>query len=164
MALNEIKVPDWAWRPMERDSWIVLSHVWAGRSVGQEQVSACAGVWLLSGQTFLNTLLPNCRPPTAALLYFIYTQPGNAGLTTHLQQVWTLLNLQIRNFGELQEVSHLYDLCKLRGEKRQYNLCCSGCIILLDDGEIPDAVTYKHKDSHVRAHTHTCTGVADQIL
>lgn len=52
MALNEIKVPDWAWRPMERDSWIVLSHVWAGRSVGQEQVSACAGVWLLSGQTF----------------------------------------------------------------------------------------------------------------
>lgn len=44
MALNEIKVPDWARRPMERDSWIVLSHVWAGRSVGQEQVSACAGV------------------------------------------------------------------------------------------------------------------------
>lgn len=44
MGLNEIKVPSWAWRPVEHDSWKVLSHVWAGRSVGQEQVAACAGV------------------------------------------------------------------------------------------------------------------------
>lgn len=74
MALNEIKVPDWAWRPMERDSWIVLSHVWAGRSVGQEQVSACAGVWLLSGQTFLNT--PAKLQTSHSCLTIFYLHPA----------------------------------------------------------------------------------------
>lgn len=55
MGLNEIKVPDWAWRPVEHDSWKVLSHVWAGRSVGQEQVAACDDVWLRRGHTFERT-------------------------------------------------------------------------------------------------------------
>lgn len=55
MGLNEIKVPGWAWRAVEHDSWKVLSHVWAGRSVGQEQVAACAGVWLRRGHTFEHT-------------------------------------------------------------------------------------------------------------
>lgn len=55
MGLNEIKVPGWAWRPLEHDSWKVLSHVWADRSVGQEQVAACAGVWLGRGHTFEHT-------------------------------------------------------------------------------------------------------------
>lgn len=44
MGLNEVKVLDWAQRMMEHDSWKVLSLVRAGRSVGQEQVAACADV------------------------------------------------------------------------------------------------------------------------
>lgn len=44
MGLNEIKVPGWAWRAVEHDSWKVHSRVRAGRLVGQEQVAACAAV------------------------------------------------------------------------------------------------------------------------
>lgn len=93
MGLNEIKVPGWARRPVERDSWKVLSHVWAGRSVGQEQVAACADVWLRKGHTFEHT------PAKLQALRDLpqlsdYAEPGNAGLTAHLQRVWTLFNPQ----------------------------------------------------------------------
>ena len=43
-GFNRYKVPGWAWRSVEHDSWKVHSHAWAGRLVGQEQVAACAGV------------------------------------------------------------------------------------------------------------------------
>lgn len=53
-------VPEWAWRSLERDSWKVHSHAWAGRLVGQEQAAACAGVSLEEG-ILSNALLPSYR-------------------------------------------------------------------------------------------------------
>ena len=85
MGLNEIKVPGLGMgggaRLVERDSWKVLSHVWAGRSVGQEQVAACASVWL-KGEGILSNALPaklqalRDLPQLPRTIFFFFTHRG----------------------------------------------------------------------------------------
>lgn len=70
-------VPSWARRSAEHDSWKVHSHAWAGRLVGQEQVAACAGVWLEEG-ILSNALLPSYR----------HSETSHRSLTIFLHRAW----------------------------------------------------------------------------
>ena len=168
MGLNEIKVPRWARRPMEHDSLKSVSHVWAGRSVGQEQVAACDDAWFRRGHTFEHApaKLQAIRdlPQLSISFFFLNTEPGKAGLTAHLQHVWTLFNLTNPLLqGVKGGIVSLRSVQNEKKKKRQLNeIICSegGCILLLDEGDkkMQSHTNIKvHVYMHTHVHTHMCT-------
>lgn len=74
-----------------------------GRGISWTEASSCLCL-TPERACFLNTCLPSCSPPSYIWLFFFffftYSGPGNLELIAHLQQVWTLFNLQLQGVME----------------------------------------------------------------